>query len=216
MVGDVLPDGVVLEGIRDAVAAAGSVFLVVSVRNTSFHFTRLYRLRDGAVEPVRVDDTQLRVDSPIAVNERGQIVLRAGRGGGTTLELVEDKRVTTIATLAGGAAGPTPSPAGGFFSQVGGLAIDDSGRVMASIQVRGGPSGAFLYSGGSWRFPAAPGGTIPQTENTRPLIVAAKDRFFGRFDEMSYDTYVAQLGSGDWEVVLPHSGVLLTGADGSR
>ncbi len=105
--------------------------------------------------PAAVDATTTvnYTNARVVANDKGQSVSVLGTnvGGHYRMVLIDGTTLTTIAQFGSTSDRRTTSPAGGYFSNWNGdFALDNNGRVMANISVTGGPSGYFLYSGGTW------------------------------------------------------------------
>jgi hypothetical protein len=87
------------------------------------------------------------------VNNRGDLLWHAAGGivtGEQRLGLFRDGSHTLLATNSASPAAVTRLPSGGEVIGFNRLVLDDAGRVLADLVVRGGPSGYYVWDRGQW------------------------------------------------------------------
>lgn len=155
-----------------------------------------------------------------AANDTGLLVCQAGSEDHHKLVSIQDRRARVLASFGG--TNPTPSPAGGRFADLywgGGtasaIAVDDSGRVMANIQVLDGNGGAFLFENGAWRAVAlldqtvVGGATIEWIDGLR----AAGNRLYALFYMSVGGSIIAEYDGNTWVPLVQTGDTMPNGAE---
>ena len=156
----------------------------------------------------------------LAANDAGTLVWRAQSDSFSRLLSIENGRVTVLANFGGN--DQTPAPGGGVFEDLFGtgrtasaIAVDDTGRVMVSAQVRDGPDGVYLHENGQWQTAAL----FDQTEiggaavSRVDMFRAAGGRFFALFGRRSGGPVLAEYVSQQWETIVQNRDALPNGAE---
>ena len=99
------------------------------------------------------------------------------------LVMVENGAPRLIAHIGGGDPNfRTSSPAGGVFAANRQLSVDERGRVIALMDVNGGPAGVFAYEQGAWKPLLIAGNKIgSDTVVSIDLVRVAGSRVFARY-----------------------------------
>jgi hypothetical protein len=148
--GDRLPDGGRYDGSFLQRSPDGDLLLSTS--------TSLQRLNPAASRtlmrfPYAIDDGTLFNANQAAANATGTTAVFCNTSfPSSRLLLVENGTPRLIAHIGG--ADPnfrTQSPTGGVFSGLRQLWVDDAGRVLALMDVNGGPMGVFAYQQSNWQ-----------------------------------------------------------------
>jgi len=156
-------------------------------------------------------------DNNLVASNDGTVVFTGSTNTGQSLLLSYSRgQARVIAFLGGNDA--TPSPSGGQFERLDftkSVAIDDQGRIVASINVRNGASGIFLYENGAWR-------TVSLLQDLRidgqqvigvQTVDAANGKIFTAFSAVGFSTIIAEYANGRWTSVVSRAQSLPTGAD---
>lgn len=124
------------------------------------------------------------------------------------LVLVENGVARLIAHVGGGDPNfRTASPAGGVFSALRQLWVDEAGRVIVLMDVSGGPAGVFAYEQGTWRPWLVTGNKVEEgTVVSIDQIRVAGSRIYARYAATGNfvhiaaregDAWVRRVGRGD-------------------
>jgi hypothetical protein len=154
-----------------------------------------------------------------AVNDAGAIVSDNWAGDHARLNLTANGRLATLATSGQNPRYVTTLPSGGTVNGWRELAIDEGGRVMAFLNVTGGPQGYFLYDAGAWK-PAAlitstdfPGQVVTGLDSLR----ARGNKFYARIFFRSGSHLVAEYATDGWKTLVTRfddvNGLTLQSAD---
>jgi len=156
-------------------------------------------------------------DSNLVASNDGTVVFTGTTSTGQSLLLSYSRgQARVIAFLGGNDA--TPSPSGGQFERLDwtrSISIDNQGRIVASINVRNGGSGIFLYENGAWR-------TVSLLQDLRidgqqvtgvQTLDAASGKIFAAFFTPGFSTVIAEYSNGRWTSVVGRGLTLPTGAE---
>ena len=181
ILGDRLPQGSGFAGADYAAEdSSGNLYMLLE--------SGLLRLTSGRVETVlprelRSDDGLSIYLNQFTVNDNGVVLFSAHTERGyQALYLWRNSRIELLATDAQQPEEQTSSPAGGTFLYWGEFSVDDRGRVMAYFDVRGGPSGYFLFDNGQWQPAALAGERIGGVAVSHGHgLRALDDKFYATF-----------------------------------
>ncbi len=151
----------------------------------------------------------------LAINDRGEAVVDSNTNSSHRRLYIRasDGLLTLLAYNAALPRWETPSPSGGVITGWTQVAIDELGRVMAFLNVRGGSSGYFLYANGRWQATALNGAQVAG----RPVIAgssglrAAGDRFYVNFSFGASLSGLAEFREQSWTPLVFPGATLPTG-----
>ena len=206
--GDRLPDRSIFDGV-DSIAYQNSQGLYFSTAGN------IYRIAGGRVEvlmshnTIASDGVLLWSTVLLAVSENGMVLLRADTDQQhSRLLLLANGRTTVLAYGAGNPLWRTPSPAGGTIRNVGWpQAVDSLGRVMAYLDVNGGPSGLFLHENGNWTAAALLDVTRVNSQAVIRIsqVEAANGRFYATFNLSGGQNVLAEYRDREWVALVTNA-----------
>jgi Bacterial Ig-like domain (group 2) len=215
IVGDKLPGGSTYTGnFTSRKAPSGDLYSVTD--------SGLFRMSPTAQSvvtafPLALSDG-VNFNSPynIAVNDHGQVAMLAGTDHShNRLVLTDGKTTQTLAFVNAGAPYLTPSPAGGTFSNINDMVLNESGHLLASITVNGGPSGLFYFDGTAWQTVCS----LDKCKLDGEAIVSfgqlrvANDKFCAVFSTAATNTRLDCWENGTWTNILKRGDFTSDGTD---
>ena len=204
--GDRLPDGGRYDGSFLQRTPDGDLLLATT---TSLHRLNATSSRSLLRFPYSIDGGNLWSVVRASANRAGVTAAHVNTSfPSNRLVLVENGIPRLIAHIGGGDPNfRTSSPAGGVFAGLSQLWVDEDGRVIALMDVNGGPAGIFAYHQGAWRALLIAGGKVDgasvlsvdqvRVAGTRILARYAIAGNFSHAASSEGDVFTRRFGRGD-------------------